>query len=138
MGRIEEIESEINELRNKIDILREDRWKIMIEKRNFIGKYIKLRDFHDADVICSNVSKSGGAMVLKNTNKGYSWSFAGQFATEPVKNLKIEASYIHTEAYAVSDMAGSSLYSTWSNTPNVNSPNEVVLRPSAYVVPDRL
>lgn len=96
------------------------------------------KDFHDADVICSNVSKSGGAMVLKNTNKGYSWSFAGQFAIEPVKNLKIEASYIHTEAYAVSDMAGSSLYSTWSNTPNVNSPNEVVLRPSAYVVPDRL
>ena len=39
---------------------------------------------------------------------------------------------------SVQDMRGSALNSAWGNTPNVNSPNELVLRPSSYVIPDKL
>ena len=59
------------------------------------------KDYHDADVVNGFVSKTSGAMVLTNTNKGYSWSAAGLFAAEPLKNLKFELAYIHTEAYTV-------------------------------------
>ena len=95
-------------------------------------------DYHGAELVNTCVSKSGGAMVIRNTNKGYSWSFGITAKAEPLNNLHTELSYIHQTSLSVSDMIGSSLSSTWSNTPNVNSPNEMVLRPSAYVIPDKL
>ena len=84
------------------------------------------------------VSKSGGAMVISNTDKGYSWSLGGTLKAEPVYGLKTELSYIHQVSMSVQDMKGSQLNSAWSNDVNVNSPNEQVLRPSAYVIPDKL
>ena len=94
--------------------------------------------FHNIETVNPGVSKSGGAMVISNTNKGYSWSAGITLNAEPVRDLNVEASYIHMKSMSVSDMTGSSLSSTWSNVPNVNSPNEVVLRSSAYVIPDKV
>ena len=94
--------------------------------------------FHDIEDVNEGVSKTGGAMVISNTNKGYSWSAGATLKAEPLRDLNIEASYIHTVAMSVSDMKGSSLSSTWANVPNVNSPNELVLRSSAYVIPDKV
>lgn len=104
---------------------------------HFQGNDTRL-DFHDASTVNSGVSKSGGAMVIRNTGKGYSWSAGITFTAEPARNLKTEISYIHMASMSVTDMKGSSLSSTWSNTPNVNSPNETVLRTSAYVIPDKI
>ena len=84
------------------------------------------------------VSKSGGAMVISNTNKGYSWSLGGTLRAEPIYGLKTEIAYIHQVSMSVQDMKGSALNSAWKNDVNVNSPNEQVLRPSAYVIPDKL
>lgn len=86
--------------------------------------------------IYSNVT--GGAVVMKNTSKGYSWSFGSTLTAQPVENLNVELSYIHMVSKSVSDMNGSALYSTWTNTPSVNSANEEVARPSAYVIPDKV
>ena len=86
----------------------------------------------------SKVSKSGGAMVISNTDKGYSWSLGGTLRAEPIYGLKTELAYIHQVSMSVQDMKGSALNSAWSNDVNVNSPNELVLRPSAYVIPDKL
>jgi len=104
---------------------------------HFIG-YDNRADYSKIPSVQEMVSKTGGAMVLKNANMGYSWSVCASFAVNPVKNLKMELSYIHSESYTISDMHGSSLSSTWSNKPNVNTPNELVLRPSAYVIPDKV
>lgn len=98
------------------------------------GRY----DFSDARTVVSQVSKSGGAMVLSNTNKGFSWSMCATFAMEPVRNLNLEMAYIYSMAYSVSDMAGSNLSSTWSNVPNINSPNSETLRFSSYSIPHKL
>ena len=84
------------------------------------------------------VSKSGGAMVISNTDKGYSWSLGDTLKAEPIYGLKTELSYIHQVSMSVQDMKGSQLNSAWRNDVNVNSPNEQVLRPSAYVIPDKL
>ena len=81
---------------------------------------------------------TGGAMLLCNTKYGYSWSFAATASLEPVRNLKLEVSYIRQDSKAVSDMVGSSLYSTWKNTASINDPNEEVSRSSAYVMPHRV
>ena len=86
----------------------------------------------------STVSKSGGAMVISNTDKGYSWSLGGTLKAEPIKGLKTEVAYIHQVSMSVQDMKGSALNSAWNNDVNVNSPNELVLRPSAYVIPDKV
>ena len=86
----------------------------------------------------SKVSKSGGAMVISNTDKGYSWSLGGTLRAEPIYGLKTELAYIHQVSMSVQDMKGSALNSAWSSDVNVNSPNELVLRPSAYVIPDKL
>ena len=81
---------------------------------------------------------TGGAMMLSNTSLGYSWSVAATARIEPVRNLKIEVSYIHQDAKSVSDMNSSSLYSVWKKMLTVNDPNGEILRTSGYAVPDRI
>ena len=81
---------------------------------------------------------TGGAMILDNVSAGYSWSVAAVLDMEPVRNLKLQLSYIHQDTRSVSDMTGSSLYSAWKKVLSVNGPNEAVLKKSAYVLPDRV
>ena len=95
-------------------------------------------NYNTVTPVQSKVSKSGGAMVISNTDKGYSWSLGGTLKAEPIYGLKTEFAYIHQVSMSVQDMKGSALNSAWSNDVNVNSPNELVLRPSAYVIPDKL
>ena len=85
-----------------------------------------------------NTNVTGGAVVMRNTPKGYSWSFGTTLSAQPARNLNAEISYIHMVSKSVSDMNGSALYSTWTNTASVNSANEEVARSSAYVLPDKL
>lgn len=85
-----------------------------------------------------NQNVTGGAMLLDNTDLGYSWSVSASARLEPVRGLKIELSYIHQDAMCVSDMTGSSLHSTWKNVASVDGPNELVLHRSQYVTPDRV
>ena len=89
-------------------------------------------------LVDGRVSPSGGAMLIRNTNKGYSWSAGVTLKAEPLRGLDAEVSYIHMDARSVSDMTGSALYSTWSNTASVNGPNEIVERVSGYVIPDKI
>jgi hypothetical protein len=106
-----------------------------IERFNGIDNRV---NYHTVTPVNTTVSKSGGAMVISNTDKGYSWSLGGSLKAELIKGLNTELSYIHQVSMSVQDMKGSALNSAWSNDVNVNSPNELVLRPSAYVIPDKL
>lgn len=83
-------------------------------------------------------SVTGGASMLTNTNKGYSYNLSLSFTAEPVKNLNLNIAYIHSESKSVSDMTGSSLYSTWKNTLSVNSSNDEVAKRTSYVIPDKV
>ncbi|HZK03995.1 MAG TPA: carboxypeptidase regulatory-like domain-containing protein [Bacteroidaceae bacterium] len=86
-------------------------------------------------VIDPNVT--GGASVMANTDKGYSYSISASLRTEPIINLFLDLSYIHSDARSVTDMTGSSLFSTWKRVYSINSANEESLKRSGYVVPDK-
>ena len=97
---------------------------------------INYRDNINGTNIHKNVT--GGASMLTNTNRGYSYSLSISANIQPIENLDINLAYIHNESKSVSDMTGSSLYSTWKNTLSVNSSNDEVLKRTSYVIPDKI
>ena len=87
----------------------------------------------------SNYSYTGHpAYYLTNTNKGYGWIFVLSANAQPVKNLRVTASYTHTEQYEVTGMPGSDPESVFKGLPTVDGPAFATLQPSQYVQPDRL
>ncbi|MBR6306297.1 MAG: TonB-dependent receptor [Bacteroidales bacterium] len=78
------------------------------------------------------------AYYLTNTNKGYGWIFVLSANAQPVKNLRVTASYTHTEQYEVTGMPGSDPESVYVGLPTVDGPAFATLQPSQYVIPDRL
>ena len=78
------------------------------------------------------------APYLANTNKGYGYTANLTVNMEPVKDLKLMASYTHTESKEISGLPGSDPLSTWQGLYTVEGPNFAQLQRSRYVVPDRL
>lgn len=87
-------------------------------------------------LVASNVT--GGAMILRNTHKGYSSAVSVSLNAEPVKSLNVMAAYVHTNAQEISGNPGAQAYSAWQNIPSVNSPNLSGVHPSQYLVPDKV
>lgn len=83
-------------------------------------------------------SVTGGAIVLSNTNKGYSSSLNLLVNAQPVNNLYLMASYIRMWAKEVSGLPGSQAYSSWQNIFSVNSPNLSGLQYSQYLTPHKV
>jgi outer membrane receptor protein involved in Fe transport len=78
------------------------------------------------------------AYVLTNTNKGYGWIVNVNTNIEPVKNLKLMASYTHTVQKEVTGMPGNDAGSVFTGLYTVEGPNFAVLQNSRYVNPDRI
>lgn len=84
----------------------------------------------------SNVTS--GAIVLKNSSKGYSGSVNVMLNAEPIKNLNLMASYTHMVAKEITGLPGNQAYSSWQNLPSVNSPNLTGLHNSQYLTPNKV
>ena len=78
------------------------------------------------------------AFVLENTNQGYGWSANATFSIQPIKELSISASYIHTVSKEITGMPGSAAESAFTYVPTSEGPNEIRLHNSQYVTPDRV
>ena len=78
-----------------------------------------------------------GAYVLTNSNQGYGYTLALSAKAQPVKNLKLSASYVHTEGKEVSTMPGSAAASAFEGLYTVNGANYATLQRSRYVIPDK-
>lgn len=87
-------------------------------------------------LVASNVT--GGAMMLKNTNKGHSYAVSVSVTAEPVKALNLMAAYVHTTTKEISGNPGSQSFSAWQNIPSVDGPNLVGLHASQYLTPDKV
>ena len=77
------------------------------------------------------------AVLLKNTSKGYGYTFNVTLNATPLENLNLMAAYTHTEQKEVSGMPGSDPISTWQNLNTIDGSNFTGVQRSRYVVPDR-
>jgi len=78
------------------------------------------------------------AIILKNTSKGYGYSANLTVNAEPVKNLKLMASYTHMESKEISGLPGQNALSSWQGVVTVNGSNLTGLQRSSYVTPDQI
>ena len=83
-------------------------------------------------------NQADAAYVLANTSKGYGWNAAVTIKTQPVKNLDITASYVHTVSKEISGMPGSNASSAYQGLYTVNGANFTDIQDSRYVVPDKV
>jgi hypothetical protein len=78
------------------------------------------------------------AYILTNSREGYGSTFNLTVKTEPVRNLKLMASYTSTESQEISGMPGSAANSAYQGLASVNGANFLTLQRSQYVVPDKI
>ena len=78
------------------------------------------------------------AYVLSNTDKGYGWMAMFSVSAEPVRGLRMSASYTHTVSKELTGLPGSNAASTMNYVPSVEGANFLSLHTSQYVNPDRV
>ncbi len=78
------------------------------------------------------------AIVLTNTDQGYSYSITGQLSKEFSKNFTAMIAYTYTQAQDITGNPGSQAASAWSNNPAVRGQNDLDLSYSEYAVPHRV
>lgn len=83
-------------------------------------------------------SAISNAMVMENTNKGYSYSFVGQLAFPIVKNLEASLAYTYTMAKDITGNPGSQAASAWSGNNSVRGQNDLDMSYSQYMTPHRV
>lgn len=84
------------------------------------------------------INAGKNAPYLTNTNKGYGYIGNITVNAEPVKDLRLMASYTYTESKEVSGLPGSDPLSTWQGLITVDGPNFATVQRSRYVVPHKL
>ena len=102
--------------------------------KRFVGPDNRL--IYPADKGYINAGKN--APYLTNTSKGYGYIGNIMFNMEPVRDLKIMASYTYTEQKEVSGLPGSDPLSTWQGLVTVDGPNFATPQRSQYVVPHKV
>ena len=80
---------------------------------------------------------TNNAYILTNSREGYGNTFNLTVKSEPVRNLKLMASYTFTESQEISGMPGSAASSAYTGLASVNGPNFLGLQRSQYVTPDK-
>ncbi|MDD2962111.1 MAG: carboxypeptidase regulatory-like domain-containing protein [Muribaculaceae bacterium] len=72
------------------------------------------------------------AILMTNTNKGYSCMFNASLKTEPIKNLNFMVSYTYTYAQALTSNTSNQIDGAWKQEPTVNGPNNLTLHHTSY------
>ncbi len=83
-------------------------------------------------------SSISSAIVLDNTNKGYSTALTFQLTKAYEKGLYGSIAYTYTKAEEVTANPGSQAASVWNGNPNVGTSNAIELASSQYAVPHRI
>ena len=78
------------------------------------------------------------AYVLTNTGKGYGIIGVVSVNAQPIRDLRITASYTFNDQKEVTGMPGNNAESVFTGMPTVDGPNFATLHSSSYVNPHRL
>ena len=81
---------------------------------------------------------NNNAYILTNSREGFGNTYNITVKSEPLRNLKLMASYTKTESREISGMPGSAANSAYQGLASVNGPNFLTLQRSQYVVPDKV
>lgn len=106
------------------------------------GDFGDNRAFYPTGVNASAYNSAIGAnsaTVLTNTTvKGHALSATIGLTVPYYKGFSGSLFYSYANAQEVSGNAGSSASSAWGGSPNINGPNDQILHPSAFAIPNRL
>lgn len=78
------------------------------------------------------------AIVLENTNKGYSTALTFQLSKAYDKGFFGSVAYTYTAAEEVTANPGNQASSVWNTNPNVGTSNAIEMANSQYVIPHRV
>ena len=78
------------------------------------------------------------AIVLENTNQGYSTSLTAQISKAFTGGFNATASYTYTQAKEAFSTVGTTATNVWSSTANVGTTNDVESGYTAFYVPHRI
>jgi hypothetical protein len=78
------------------------------------------------------------AIVLENTNKGYSYALTAQLSKDFTKGLYGSVAYTYTGAKDVGGNSGSQAFQIWNSTATINGANSMELHPSASLARHRV
>ncbi len=78
------------------------------------------------------------AVVLENTNKGYSYAMTAQLSKAFSKGFYGFIAYTYTKAKDISGNSGSQAYSVWNGNATVGTSNDLELQPSSSVARHRI
>ncbi|RFS26684.1 cell envelope biogenesis protein OmpA [Chitinophaga silvatica] len=80
----------------------------------------------------------GSAVILENTNKGYSYALTTQLNKAFAKGFYGSVAYTYTKAKDISGNSGSQAYSIWNSNATVGTSNDLELNPSSSVSRHRI
>jgi hypothetical protein len=93
------------------------------------------RPLFDRSRVVSNVNE---AMVLDNTDRGYSYALTAQITQPFTKGFFGTLAYTYTDARDITGNPGSQAASAWTNNVSVRGQNDLDLAPSEFAVPHRI
>ena len=86
----------------------------------------------------AGTNRGGTAMVLENTDQGYSFSNTVQLSKSFARGFYGSLAYTYTLATEISSNPGSQATSAWQSIINRGTPNDEELYNSAYSIPHRI
>ncbi len=96
------------------------------------------RYMSNASVDRSIYPNISSAIIVENTNKGYSYSLTAQLSKDFSKGFYGSVAYTHTGAKDVTSNSGSQAFSIWNSNATVNGANSMELYPSSAVARHRV
>lgn len=73
------------------------------------------------------------AMLMTNTNKGYSYNLNATLDMEPLRGLSVMAAYTYTASKTLTNNRSNQIDGAWSQEPSVNGPNYLSLHNASYM-----
>lgn len=78
------------------------------------------------------------AIILENSNKGYSYALTSQLSKTFAKGFYGSVAYTYTQAKDISGNSGSQAYSVWNSNATVGTTNDLEMNPSSSAVRHRV
>ena len=74
------------------------------------------------------------AMLMTNTNKGYSYNLNATLNMEPIQGINLMAAYTYTKSRTLSNNASNQIENAWQQEPSVQGANYLTMHNASYLI----